>query len=216
MRESGQVADLSSRSVRTTSDRHSRDLRSPRHAGRFRSAARGRGVGAVVGSLLRTTGSPAAFSFDRARIFTRTLAGLAAASTIWPGRRNLRMSVPALRAGTFAQTDLQKAGEPPELRRCRGDGLNQGTGFPVSHRRRQPSSRGISFSSAIRLTSADFVRACLTGLTGAGVALVAFLRASTLPSNLCHQPFLCSQQRMGPPRSRERLRPYMRGSRDSQ
>ena len=36
--------------------------------------------------------------------------------------------------------------------------------------------RGISFSSAIRLIGApDFVRACLTGLTGAGITLVAFL-----------------------------------------
>lgn len=51
----------------------------------------------------------AVFSLDSARIFTRTLAGLAAAFTISPVA-GLRTSVPALRAGTLRRLTFSRPG----------------------------------------------------------------------------------------------------------
>jgi len=62
-----------------------------------------RSGGEITGAFLpaRTTNQPeaAVFNFDKARIFTRMLAGLAALFTISPVA-GLRTKVPALRAGT--------------------------------------------------------------------------------------------------------------------
>src|SRR6516165_11947065 len=65
---------------------------------------------AAIGSEFRPHyGLAAVFSFDSARIFTRTLAGLAAASSIWPVE-GLRMRVPALRAGTLRRLTFRRPG----------------------------------------------------------------------------------------------------------
>jgi hypothetical protein len=50
------------------------------------------------------------FSFDKARILTRTLAGLAAPGVISPVE-GLRTSVPAFRAGTFRSVTFNRPGQ---------------------------------------------------------------------------------------------------------
>ena len=61
------------------------------------------------GTPLPHYGVAAVFSFDSARIFTRTLAGLAAASTNSPVA-GLRTRVPALRAGTLRRLTFRRPG----------------------------------------------------------------------------------------------------------
>ena len=69
----------------------------------------------------RTTNQPeaAVFNFDKARIFTRMLAGLAAPLTISPVA-GLRTKVPALRAGTLRRVTFNKPGKvnSPTPRGC--------------------------------------------------------------------------------------------------
>jgi hypothetical protein len=55
-------------------------------------------------------GEAAVFSFVNGRIFTRTLAGLAAALIIWPVA-GLRTNVPALRAGTLRSETFRRPGK---------------------------------------------------------------------------------------------------------
>ena len=117
----------------------------------------------------------AVFSFDRARILTRTLAGLAAALIISPVA-GLRTSVPARLAGTLRRPTFRRPGR-----------TNSPTPRGWTEPRNRFSSvaytpaavfRGISFSSAMRLISADLVRVCLTGLIAGEAAFGAFLTAA--------------------------------------
>ena len=61
----------------------------------------------------------AVFNFDKARIFTRMLAGLAAPLTISPVA-GLRTKVPALRAGTLRRLTFNRPGKvnSPTPRGC--------------------------------------------------------------------------------------------------
>ena len=103
---------------------------------------------------------------------TRTLAGLAAPLIISPVA-GLRTRVPALRAGTLRRLTFSRPGKvnSPSPRGCTEP---KKTFSKVEY---TPAAvfRGISFSSAIRLISADSVMACLTGLTAGAAAFVVFL-----------------------------------------
>src|SRR5258708_71136 len=112
-------------------------------------------------------GIAAPFNFDNARIFTRTLAGLAAPFIISPVA-GLRTSVPALRAGTLRSVILQRPGKvnSPTPRGCTEPSITDSSEFktPIA------VLRGMSFSSASRLMSADFVRVSL--ITGIDVSVL--------------------------------------------
>jgi len=103
-----------------------------------------------------TTNQPeaAVFNFDKARIFTRMLAGLAAPLTISPVA-GLRTKVPALRAGTLRSVTFNRPGKvnSPTPRGCT-DPSNT-----LSSVAKTPKAvlRGMSFWSAIRLISAALV-----------------------------------------------------------
>src|ERR1700722_8133180 len=100
----------------------------------------------------------ALFNFDNARILTRTLAGLAAPFIISPVA-GLRISVPALRAGTLRSVILQRPGRvnSPTPRGCTEPNITDSSvlNTPIA------VFRGMSFCSAIRLMSADFVSVSL-------------------------------------------------------
>ena len=121
----------------------------------------------------RTTNQPeaAVFNFDKARIFTRMLAGLAAPLTISPVA-GLRTKVPALRAGTLRRVTFNRPGKvnSPTPRGCT-DPSNT-----LSSVAKTPTAvlRGMSFCSAIRLISAALVKVSLTGRRGAASALGDF------------------------------------------
>ena len=121
----------------------------------------------------RTTNQPeaAVFNFDKARIFTRMLAGLAAPLTISPVA-GLRTKVPALRAGTLRRVTFNKPGKvnSPTPRGCT-DPSNT-----LSSVAKTPTAvlRGMSFCSAIRLISAALVKVSLTGRRGAASGLLIF------------------------------------------
>lgn len=70
-------------------------------------------------SVMSGYGAAAVFSLDKARTFTRTLAGLAAALIISP-LAGLRTKVPALRAGTFRSETFRRPGNvnSPTPRGC--------------------------------------------------------------------------------------------------
>jgi len=121
----------------------------------------------------RMTNQPeaAVFNFDKARIFTRMLAGLAAPLTISPVA-GLRTKVPALRAGTLRRVTFNKPGKvnSPTPRGCT-DPSNT-----LSSVAKTPTAvlRGMSFCSAIRLMSAALVKVSLTGRMGAASRLTVF------------------------------------------
>src|ERR1700719_2885209 len=110
----------------------------------------------------------APFNFDNARIFTRMLAGLAAPFIISPVA-GLRMSVPALRAGTLRRVIFKRPGKvnSPTPRGCTEPSITDSSVLktPIA------VLRGMSFCSAIRLMSADFVR----------VSLITRMDVSALP-----------------------------------
>ena len=120
-----------------------------------------------------TTNQPeaAVFNFDKARIFTRMLAGLAAPLTISPVA-GLRTKVPALRAGTLRSVTFNRPGKvnSPTPRGCT-DPSNT-----LSSVAKTPKAvlRGMSFCSAIRLIRADLVKVSLTGRSGAASVLLIF------------------------------------------
>ena len=113
----------------------------------------------------------AVFNFDKARIFTRMLAGLATPLTISPVA-GLRTKVPALRAGTLRRVTFNKPGKvnSPRPRGCT-DPSNT-----LSSVAKTPKAvlRGMSFCSAIRLIRADLVKVSLTGRSGAASVLLIF------------------------------------------
>jgi len=113
----------------------------------------------------------AVFNFDKARIFTRMLAGLATPLTISPVA-GLRTKVPALRAGTLRRVTFNKPGKvnSPTPRGCT-DPSNT-----LSSVAKTPKAvlREISFCSAIRLISAALVKVSLTGRRGAASGLLIF------------------------------------------
>ena len=113
----------------------------------------------------------AVFNFDKARIFTRMLAGLATPLTISPVA-GLRTKVPALRAGTLRRVTFNKPGKvnSPTPRGCT-DPSNT-----LSSVAKTPKAvlRGMSFCSAIRLIRADLVKVSLTGRSGAASGLLIF------------------------------------------
>src|ERR1700722_6583675 len=118
----------------------------------------------------------APFSFDKARIFTRTLAGLAATFIISPVA-GLRISVPALRAGPLRKVIFKRPGKvnSPTPRGCSEPNITDSSVLKT------PTAvlRGRSFCSAIRLIKADLVRICLitradvTGLLGFCLAIIS-------------------------------------------
>ena len=139
-------------------------------------SGRARRSGEAIARVLcppETTNQPeaAVFNFDKARIFTRMLAGLAAPFTISPVA-GLRTKVPALRAGTLRRVTFNRPGKvnSPTPRGCT-DPSNT-----LSSVAKTPTAvlRGISFCSAIRLISAALVRVSLTGRTDADFGLGDF------------------------------------------
>jgi hypothetical protein len=102
----------------------------------------------------------AVFSFDKARILTRTLAGLAAPAIISPVA-GLRIIVPAFRAGTFRSVTFSNPGNvnSPAPRGC----TDPNNTFSSVAKTPLAVSREILFSSEMRLISADFERASLIG-----------------------------------------------------
>jgi len=113
----------------------------------------------------------AVFNFDKARIFTRMLAGLAAPLTISPVA-GLRTRVPALRAGTLRRVTFSKPGKvnSPTPRGCTDPSIT------LSSVAKTPTAvlRGMSFCSTIRLISAALVKVSLTGRADAASGLVIF------------------------------------------
>ena len=113
----------------------------------------------------------AVFNFDKARIFTRMLAGLAAPLTISPVA-GLRTKVPALRAGTLRRVTFNKPGNvnSPTPRGCT-DPSNT-----LSSVAKTPTAvlRGMSFCSASRLINAALVKVSFTGRMDAASRLTAF------------------------------------------
>jgi len=87
------------------------DIRLIDFRARWRSA-----TGAKSGIYRETA---AVLSLDKARIFTRTLAGFAAPLTIWPVA-GLRTRVPAFRAGTLRRDTFKSPGKmnSPTPRGC--------------------------------------------------------------------------------------------------
>jgi hypothetical protein len=141
-------------------------------AGVFSSMSHGRSKGqGLLRAGIANQREAAVFNSDRARIFTRTLAGLAALFTISPVA-GLRTSVPALRAGTLRKFTFSRPGRvnSPMPRGCT-DPSNT-----LSRLAKTPTAvlRGISFCSAIRLISADWVKVSLTGRRGAASGLLNF------------------------------------------
>src|SRR5271154_4979501 len=118
----------------------------------------------------------APFNFDKARIFTRTLAGLAGPFIISPVA-GVRVSVPGLRAGSLRKVIFNMPGKvnSPTPRGCIDPNITD------SRVLKTPIAvlRGMSFCSAIRLISADLVSVCLiaradvTGLTGFCLAIIS-------------------------------------------
>ena len=121
----------------------------------------------------RTTNQPeaAVFNFDKARIFTRMLAGLAVPLTISPVA-GLRTKVPARRAGTLRSVTFNRPGKvnSPTPRGC-ADPSNT-----LSSVAKTPTAvlRGMSFCSAIGLISAALVKVSLTGRRGRRFGLADF------------------------------------------
>jgi hypothetical protein len=117
-------------------------------------------------------GEAAVFSFDKARILTRTLAVFAAPLTISPVA-GLRTRVPALRAGTLRRDAFRRPGKvnSPTPRGCTDP---RNTPFNVAYTA-AAVLRGMSFCSAKRLMSADLVKVSLTGRMGAASARLRLL-----------------------------------------